>query len=828
MRLRRLPAALLCTLLALLSAPVLATAADGFPDAMIADPSATGPYGQVSQEFSYATAAAAGIPDTSGGTGADAGRIVVGTDTTRLAARLAGNVHVPTGATGTERFPVLVLLHGNHSTCQSRLSELGPIIDPLTLAARYANGTCTTVPGLVDQILGIDAARSYQGYDYLATTLATQGYIVVSLDVNDITAWGSNAARAGYLGRVQLMSKALDMVSGWDAHAGPGAVGDLVRGRVDTDRVGVMGHSRGGEGVDLFAAYNADRPATAEAAAAFKLDYETDEALRKDNPDFGPRYGLKAVFSLAPVDGQGGFRPEFDGVAFATALPACDGDVFNLQGAPVFERNRRAISRSGHPAIQFVVQGANHNDFNTVWTNDDANFLGFGDPGCSFQALPTRLSKAEVRRVGTTMIGGFLRRYVGDETQFGPIMTGRGVTASTCPDEDPDGAGTPLGVTCRNVLQTSYVAPAPARRTLLDPTGTSATPPAATAEGDPVSYAGFAAASVCRPVADSSGSTTGCGGAPNRSPTPQLSLGWEAPASLSVALGAGHRDVSGFGTLSFRAGVNPQASPSAEQVVLVTLTDGAGGTATARSADWSSALQPAPGTTDRRQLLSGVRIPLTAFPGVDLTDVRTVRLGFGETAGNASGEVQLTELAFQEPAPVVVPEPDPDPSTPTTPAAPTTPADPSASATPAVPGGTGTGGAAGTGTGGAGGTGSAGGVPARASALALAARTPASRALRLAAGRTGIPLRVRCSATCRVTVTVTLSAKVARRLGLRSRTVRRVVVALRAERTRAVALRLPASVATKLRTVRGARVSVRLRATGATGTRTLSRSVRLR
>ncbi|WP_196189137.1 hypothetical protein [Conexibacter sp. W3-3-2] len=610
-------------LLALLLLPLLAPSPAGAATDVVPDPAVPGPYGFVRAEYDFP-------------------KQPVGENATTTGVRLAGDVYYP--ANGNGPFPALVFLHGNHSTCES-----GPDGLPVSpLPADYDSGQCRSDAGpAADAALDVDAARSYQGYDYLSQRLATQGYVVASIDINDVTAWGENGNRAGYLGRVQTMSRTLDLLARWNREAGPAGIGTGLIGRVDLGRVGVMGHSRGGEGVNLFAQYNAARPLTAQDAAAWRLaPGDAPSAI----PDFGPRYPLKAVFSLAPVDGQGNFRPTFDNTAFATALPYCDGDVFNLQGAPVFERNKAALSAAGHPAIQYVVNGANHNYFNTVWTNDDANLFGFGDPNCNVAAAPTRLSPDEERRVGITLMGGFLRRYVGGERQFDPIVTGAGLPSSVCPDEDPDSTGTPVGVTCRNIVQTSYVAPAPDRRLLVGPATTAV--PTRTPDGDAVAFAGFSAVSACSPTETALVLTTGCGSTPNRSRGPQLSLDWSDTAALTVTLGEGRRDVRAFDTLAFRAATNhtsPLNPPGLEREVEVTLTDGSTPprSRTVISSSYSPALEVPPGTTARKQVLSGVRIPLAAFVGVDLSDVRTVRLGFG--TNSLTGSIQLADLAFQEP-----------------------------------------------------------------------------------------------------------------------------------------------------------------------------------
>ena len=63
------------------------------------------------------------------------------------------------------------------------------------------------------------------------------------------------------------------------------------------------------------------------------------------------------------------------------------------------------------------------------------------------------------------------------------------------------------------------------------------------------------------------------------------------------------------------------------------------------AAAFTSSLRKPPGTVDRELLLDGVLIPLSAFGGIDLTDVVAVELGFG--VRTATGSIQLAEVAFQ-------------------------------------------------------------------------------------------------------------------------------------------------------------------------------------
>ena len=72
--------------------------------------------------------------------------------------------------------------------------------------------------------------------------------------------------------------------------------------------------------------------------------------------------------SLAPIDSQ---KQVPLGTNFGVILPACDGDVSTLAGANAYERSKYPNGADAFAKVQFYVQGADHNYFNTVWTNDD-------------------------------------------------------------------------------------------------------------------------------------------------------------------------------------------------------------------------------------------------------------------------------------------------------------------------------------------------------------------------------------------------------------------------------------------------------------------------
>jgi hypothetical protein len=200
-------------------------------------------------------------------------------------------------------------------------------------------------------------------------------------------------------------------------------------------------------------------------------------------------------------------------------------------------------------------------------------------------------------------------------------------------------------VSCDNVVQTSEAPPY--RKLLIGPT--KATVPSTTPQGEAITYTGFSTTSACTPGDSASVATTGCGSTPDRTMGPQMTLEWEGPAALSVTLPKADQDLRGYGVIGFRASENytsPLQAPVVDEVQ-VTLTDTAGIAHAVNASAYSDALQPEPGTTARKQILNGVRIPLTEFTPVDRAHVKSITLGFG-SGTDLTGSIQFADLALGE------------------------------------------------------------------------------------------------------------------------------------------------------------------------------------
>jgi hypothetical protein len=556
---------------------------------------------------------------------------------------------------------VIAFVHGRHGVCLGTPSPGELVCDDLT----DADGT----PIQTD-------IRSYGGYDYMAKNLASHGYTVMSLEAN--TSNFDNAFRdGGANARSQIIQANLELLWRWNNGAGPyvpgepdHTVGTKLVGKLNfAEGIGLMGHSRGGDAVTDFIGYT-----------------------RNISPRPGfQRFTLDAVIALAPVN-YSAFKMPY-GTNYAVLLPACDGDVSTLQGARFFENAKyptltTPTATDAFAKVQWYVQGANHNFFNTVWTQDDASTAT--DPACSRNqpATTARLTPGDQRRVGGALMNSFFRRYVGKETAFDPIMTGEvTLPASAAPLNSGKGLA--------EEVKTSYVAPAAQRfdvlrpNTIPDPqpdpaTGGTPTPfdatlTTTTASGGPITTSGLSSFAVCNPndLAWRQGPTFPTayplcpGGATNRSKGNQFTLSWDGPgAYLRAYLGRAGApvDVSRFGVLDLRAAMNrddprnPAGDGFTPNLVTqdfdVTLIDATGKRVSTRAADYSTALEPSIGNQFKHVVLNGIRIPLTAFAGIDLTKVTAVELGFGTPA---LGSIQLADVMFQEKPQAAAPAPAPDP-----------------------------------------------------------------------------------------------------------------------------------------------------------------------
>jgi hypothetical protein len=305
-------------------------------------------------------------------------------------------VVAPEGASGAR--PVVVLLHGHHEVCYR----------PETGAVTYS-WPCAD---------GLRPIPSYRGFLQTQQLLASRGYLTVSVSANAVNAQDLDPLDGGAQARSSLLRRHLSQWADW-AGAGRAQAPAIVRQAppADLSRVLLVGHSRGGEGVNR-AAMDSLYPPPADVDGA---------------P--GPaRWQIAGTVLIAPT--AFGQNPVSD-LPSLSILAGCDGDVADLQGQQYVDATRGVShGRALHSSVYLV--GANHNFFNTEWTPGQAQAPAADDfvsstphPDCTPGSAPGRLTGTEQQTAGATYIAAAAEVFIARDDRVRALLDGSGVRAAS-------------------------------------------------------------------------------------------------------------------------------------------------------------------------------------------------------------------------------------------------------------------------------------------------------------------------------------------------------------------------------------------------------------
>jgi predicted dienelactone hydrolase len=236
---------------------------------------------------------------------------------------------------------------------------------------------------------------SEPGYAYLAEHLASQGYLAVSIDenfLNGLAFFDGEFAEMPL--RAWLILQHLQQWRLWNE-----TPGNPFAGKVDLDRVALIGHSRGGEAV----------------AWAAHLNWQSMEPVSSVSrpADFG--FGIRGVVAIAPsyaYAGPGSRRPTLDHSNYLLLAGGHDADTYLLYGQQQYNHMRFDENPGGFKALAYVYQ-ANHGQFNSVW--------GDADRGLYNSWLLNRaplLTAEQQQQAARVLIAGFLHAAVRDEPAY--------------------------------------------------------------------------------------------------------------------------------------------------------------------------------------------------------------------------------------------------------------------------------------------------------------------------------------------------------------------------------------------------------------------------
>jgi hypothetical protein len=560
-----------------------------------------------------------------------------------------GRIYLPTGG---GPHPLVIFLHGRHGSCYK-------IVSTTPTASGWP---CPPGYGIID---------SYAGYDGAGDALASNGYTVVSIgadainsndnqlapddgavargqEILDTLTW-LQQANAGQtvsfhdaaLNRTLTLDQALangdDTTGTAPLPAGQISAADLVNS-MDFSDIGIMGHSRGGEG----------------AATAVTL-----------NAGLAHPWAIKSAFLLAPIDFTRDTVPD---VITTTLLPYCDGDVSDQQGQHFYADSRSNTFDDTVLRSDIWVMGTDHDFYNQQWTppvpsaSDDwgTSATATNDAVCGpNSATSTRLSATQQFQVGSAYVAGFFELTLGNQTQFLPMFDGTQAeppTVSTYAD-----------------VRTVATQPSSKRDDITSFAKTSTL----------ISTSGTATATVCAnrdartvPV-PLSFCTTGIASssqqpywtpasfAPNVPLNQMTHLTWTvttptsgpptATGKLSVTIPAAQQNVSGYQEMTVN--MSPDESVVGSTDLSVSVTDGHGNTWSAPASTlnkWTVTRMPGSSSSNLgpngKLVLQQLHVPTATLAGVglDLTDITNV--SFTTIDPTKAGGEYFQDLTFDSKA----------------------------------------------------------------------------------------------------------------------------------------------------------------------------------
>jgi hypothetical protein len=194
--------------------------------------------------------------------------------------------------------------------------------------------------------------NSTPGYLYLCRLLASHGIIAATIDVNFLNGFnfGEND------GRAIVHLEHLRQFRTWNNTAA-----HPLHGKVDMNRILIVGHSRGGEAVGH--------------GSFFNRQPSVGGVLLDGSAGLGPyRFGITAALAIAPTDQQ--FTPPTGPTvvpdSYVIIHGSKDSDVFTFEGYHTYERAHAVdlanptVSDGKFKAMLWVHK-ANHNQFNSIW-----------------------------------------------------------------------------------------------------------------------------------------------------------------------------------------------------------------------------------------------------------------------------------------------------------------------------------------------------------------------------------------------------------------------------------------------------------------------------
>ncbi|WP_241759590.1 FlgD immunoglobulin-like domain containing protein [Pyxidicoccus parkwayensis] len=554
--------------------------------------------------------------------------------------RLRGRVTHPTDMSVSR--PLVVFVHGNHT--------------PLYVGQRSGGSSLVWV-----RVSGaLTSEENYRGYTYLQDHLAKRGYVTLSVDLDEMSGAGKpypDIESAGILLRAWVTLKNIEYLVNSASSLGTGSLS----GRIDLSRIYLVGHSRGGEAVQVMLAQLKHLAGVMSNSRLVPPGGSLTAALQPS--------GIKGIVSLAPVTQQlDAWTYVAPDVPYLLLYGSADGDV---NGAFPTVMPFRHYDRAARNRFALRLMGGNHNAFNTSWGYSDASertgCMGVL-PSCDVTNVvkmplpepvapaPELVSAADQRTVATAYLTAFLSAVNdGDKGALEYFL-------------EPPSQLRPTGVPSTLRLYSQSQLRTGVTLRLIDDYEFNLSP-TVSGTGQPVAFTVTGTEERLLQDRDLASEAE----VHNRffNQTYGVLFSWATQAMYEFTMDPSNRSVSWARSLNLRVAQQPLRSGPGQSSFQVELEDAAGRrqAVSVRLREHVAPVSPAAIWSPRQQLPDGsanpaaqrydttsaafqtYRLPMDAFDmsAVDLGNITKVRLRFGEAGEASSGTLALDDVEIEYP-----------------------------------------------------------------------------------------------------------------------------------------------------------------------------------
>jgi hypothetical protein len=520
---------------------------------------------------------------------------------------LWATVYRPQTLVSGKSYPLVLFIHGRHDTCRSNTP---PYLDDNNDYA--TTGACPT---------GYTVIRNQDGYAYAAEELARRDFIVVSINWNRLVAAPPEDEDPND-SVLRLVDKHLKKLSAWNAgtEVTPSSIGTSLQAHLDFTNVGAVGHSRG---------------------ALVALDAANGSEITPGVP-----LDVKVVVALAGVDAEDfAFYSNPTNVKWVGVIAYCDNDSGDT-GVRPFDRVFQLAETQATIKSTWAVRGANHNFFNSEWHVSEST-------GCAGPSNPALFAPGDT--------GSVSQRQTGFQAIVAAILGNVGPGADSAHNRLFDPLY-PLPLAFpridRGYLPSSSSTYGKVLENFDKATGINSSNNANTTSNVTVQHRNALDLSFNPDGASAHASAAPLAGNFGFARITWTSSGTNRYFQANVAASGSSTSLSSCSTLDFRVDRTPSALNSTTNtsfsVSLVTssgtesnkVTVGGANAAYVRL-DGPSGVATA-GSPEYRAFFQTARIPLSAFTGISLSSVRSVRFTF---SGSTTGEIFLSNVRASKPSP---------------------------------------------------------------------------------------------------------------------------------------------------------------------------------